>query len=281
MKSQLRHKFGMFRRGLGRLAGFLLAILLTVPVLSGDYTLTLNETGFRVGVSLPDSYTVITAENLDGREELLSQRGKTLEEIRSFFDEGCLFIALPSSGDFEISLTQMTDTTSQGIVNLMDLTLDEQDRVRILLLGDAIEQGREVRTLERGGALFFRVSDPVEEASQTNRAGAVGGQEKTMYYVTILNGSYLMLSLSDPSGRLQSGVVEQFENIFSSLDFKVTGTALGSEKMKLKVVQTLIWILCVLGIVVVVWLVLSISKEYHRRKREIEWQRKRRPKPRR
>lgn len=163
----------------------------------------------------------------------------------------------------------------------MDLTLVEQDRVRILLLGDAIEQGREVRTLERGGALFFRVSDPVEEASQTNRAGAVGGQEKTMYYVTILNGSYLMLSLSDPSGRLQSGVVEQFENIFSSLDFKVTGTALGSEKMKLKVVQTLIWILCVLGIVVVVWLVLSISKEYNRRKRETEWQRKRRPKPRR
>lgn len=39
----------------------------------------------------------------------------------------------------------------------MDLTLDEQDRVRILLLGDAIEQGREVRTLERGGELFFRV----------------------------------------------------------------------------------------------------------------------------
>ena len=102
-----------------------------------------------------------------------------------------------------------------------------------------------------------------------------------MYYVTILNGSYLMLSLSDPFGRLQSGVVEQFENIFFSLDFKVTGTALGSEKMKLKVVQTLIWILCLLGIVVVVWLVLSISKEYHRRKREIEWQRKRRPKPRR
>lgn len=281
MKRLLHRKCGMVRRSSVRWVGLLLAILLTMPAAAGDYAFIMGGHGSSIGVSLPDSYTVITADTLDSQEELLRQRGKTVEEIRAIFDEGCLFIALSPSGDFEISLTQMTDATSQGIVNLMDLTLDEQDRVRVLLLGDAIEQGREVRTIERGGALFFRVSDPVEEPSQTTQAGAVGGQEKTMYYVTVLNGSYLTLSLSDPSGKLQSGVVEQFENIFASLDFKVTGTALGSENMKLKVVQVLIWILCAMGIAVVIWLVFSISREYHRRKRETEWQRKRRPKPRR
>ena len=180
-------------------------------------------------------------------------------------------------------MTRMTDASSQGAGNLIDLTLDEQDRFRSLLLGNAIGQGKEVRTVERGGALFFRVSDLSEETSSADvsQAGAIGGQEKTIYYVTILNGNYLTLSLSDPTGKLLSGVVEQFEYVFQSLDFEVTGTSLGSETTKLKVVKVLLWVLCALGVAVVVWLMVSISREYHRRKRETAWQRKRRPKPRR
>ena len=99
--------------------------------------------------------------------------------------------------------------------------------------------------------------------------------------MTILNGNYLTLSLSDPSGRLLSGVVEQFENVFQSLEFEVTGLSLDVESTKLTVVKVLLWVLCALGVAVVFWLVFSISREYHRRKRETAWQRKRRPKPRR
>ena len=267
-------------RGLHRLAALLLlAALLSISASAGDHTITAGELGSSVGVHLPDSYAVITADTLEHQGELLRRSGKTPEEIRPYFEQGCLFIALPPGRDFEISMTRMTDAVSQGMVNLIDLSLDEQDRVRDLLLGEAIEQGREVRAVERGGALFFRVSDREEDVSQA--AGAVGEREKNVYYVTVLNGSYLTLSLSDPSGKLQSGVIEQFETVFQSLDFQVTGTILASESDKLQVVRILLWVCCALGVAAVVWLVLSISKEYHRRKRETAWQRKRRPKPRR
>lgn len=262
----------LFRGGCALLAACLLILSAGAATLqSGDVTVT-----------LPDAYTVITADNLDAQSELLRRAGKSPEDIRPYFDQGCIFIALPPGRDFEISMTRMTDATSQGAGNLIDLTLDEQDRFRTLLLGDAIEQGKEVQTIERGGALFFRVSDPSDESSSGAASyGAVGGQEKTIYYVTILNGNYLTLSLSDPSGRLLSGVVEQFENVFQSLEFEVTGLSLDVESTKLTVVKVLLWVLCALGVAVVFWLVFSISRGYHRRKRETAWQRKRRPKPRR
>ena len=108
-----------------------------------------------VTATLPDAYTVITADNLDAQSDLLRRTGKSPEDIRPYFDQGCIFIALPPGRDFEISMTRMTDASSQGAGNLIDLTLDEQDRLRTLLLGDAIEQGKEVQSDRAGrGALF-------------------------------------------------------------------------------------------------------------------------------
>ncbi len=245
--------------------------------MAGEYRFA-PEGGSEMGVTLPEIYTVLTNDNLEKHQALLHQRGKTVEQMRAVFQEGCLFLALPSGGEFEIALTHMADATSRRILNLMDLSLEEQERVRERLLGQEIARGRRVETIGRGGALFFRVSD--EEPLESSVESPIG-EETTLYYVTVLNGSYWILSLSDPSGQMQSGVVEQFETVFSSLDFKVTESALDSELTKLNALKAALWILSALGVGVVVWLVVSLAKEYHRRKRETEWHRKRRPKPRR
>ena len=232
----------------------------------------------------PDSYTVLTADNLEQHADYLKRANKTPEQLRPVFEaEGCLFIALPPGGEFEISLSSMTDPSSQGIGNLIDLSYEEQERVKALLLSDALAQGKEIRSIERAGALFFRVADPSEEVSlDAAPAGAgLGGNEKGIYYVTVLNGSYVTLSLSDPSGKLASGVVEQFEYVFSNLGYTVTGMSLDSQNSKLTVLKVVLIVLCAAGVATVVWLIFTLAGEYHRRKRETAWQRKRRPKPRR
>lgn len=110
------------------LFSLLLALLMAVPALAADFTYD----DFSATLTVPDSYTMLTASNLADHEDLLAKQGLTVETAQAdWAARGVRFQAWNAAGDMCIELSAVQDDFAMQYWDVNEVTSDERATYRL------------------------------------------------------------------------------------------------------------------------------------------------------
>ena len=140
-----------------------IAIVLTLFLLAGSFTvlaaMPIAVEGSDISLEVPQTFTALTAQNLQEHSALLDRIGETPQSMQRFLtDGGYFFVALSEDLRYQISLSGDSDALSQTAGNLLDLELDEREQMKKRMIGSVLADGQaQVKEKVKNGALFYRV----------------------------------------------------------------------------------------------------------------------------
>lgn len=110
------------------LLSLLLALLMTVPALAVD----LSYDDFSATMTVPDSYTMVTLDNLAEHADLLAKQGYTPEDAKNDWEtRGVRFQAWNEAGDMCIELSAVQDDFALQYWDVNTCTTDERATYRL------------------------------------------------------------------------------------------------------------------------------------------------------
>ena len=110
------------------LFALLLTLLLAVPALAADFTYD----DFSATLTVPDTYTMVTQDNLADHEDLLAKQGLTAETAQADWQKrGVRFQAWNAAGDMCIELSAVQDDFAMQYWDVNEITTDERATYRL------------------------------------------------------------------------------------------------------------------------------------------------------
>ncbi|MBQ6570005.1 MAG: hypothetical protein IJL87_07090 [Clostridia bacterium] len=159
-------------------------------------------------VSFPETYRVLTSDNLDQRADLLAELGYTKETMENIFKtEAAFAIAFSMDRDAEIWFRGYTTSDSEQAFNMDDFTAQDRQTYIDSVTADTQNTYKSADFIRGENGVFFRTE-------------YTDGTHESVTYITIKNGAYYTLTLSKQSeGELTPQQLEDIKQSYMSLKF--------------------------------------------------------------
>lgn len=241
-----------------------LAVMLCVlfAALSALFPSAESFSGENVRLTLPDGFIRLTTRNLSDHLDLLRSLGYSestfKEELNS---DGMVMFAVNDDASKQINLKITESALAERIVSLNDQT-DE----RIEEISSALEQGINEQGYSAVLSRSKLINSGVTYISLTVRV--VNGDRQFCYiqYYTILNGLNYSLVYYNNSPELSQEELEECSAMFESLTIQNTQSGGGGYMEAVQIIIAVVGIAAFAGLVI--WIIVSLVKDYKRRRRE-------------